>query len=185
MKEKFKIVVVLTLVCILSGAGLSVCFKKLYPKIKENQKELIRKALRLLVEEGSIFKERKIGNQILYEIYSPENTLLGYALISEGNGYQGKIKILVALKKDLKTLWGIEIIQSSETPGLGARITEKDFKEQFKNLVSVPQIKLTKTKKSMHNEIEAISGATISSQAVVKIVNKGIKKIKSLIGDES
>ncbi|MDH7605970.1 MAG: FMN-binding protein, partial [Melioribacter sp.] len=65
--------------------------------------------------------------------------------------------------------------------GLGTKITEEPFKNQFKGLQTFPQINWIKGKTPEEpNEIQTITGATISSKSVVAIVNNGIQKARSL-----
>ena len=105
---------------------------------------------------------------------------MGYTFLASGNGYQGEIDLMAGIKPDMKTLVGIEVLQSQETPGLGQEIDSKEFKEQFKNLAATPEITYVKNQKpSRPNEIEAITGATISSRAVVTILNEKIEDIRS------
>jgi len=106
----------------------------------------------------------------VYTIYSgddsnPEN-IIGYSFESSGSGYGGTIDILVSLK-DLETINGISIINHMETPGLGARIVEPSFTDQFKDVL-IQDVKLRKD----DGQIDAISGATISSLAVVNAVQQ-------------
>ncbi|RLF63124.1 MAG: hypothetical protein DRN33_04695 [Thermoplasmata archaeon] len=100
-----------------------------------------------------------------------DKTTIGYAFTAEGRGYGGPIDILIGLKPDNKTLQGIRIISQQETPGLGAKIVEASFLDQFSG-VSVDQVKLARN----GGKIDAITGATISSTAVVKGVRNAIEQ---------
>lgn len=181
MKQVLKIVGILTAVCMLSGFFLSYAYNKLSPKIEENQRKEIRENIFSIAEDGAYLEEEKKDGQKYYIIFNEDRNLIGYAVVGEGNGYQGKIKILIVLNSDLNALWGIQIIDSQETPGLGAKINGDDFRNQFKNLIILPQINLVKGKPESHNEISAISGATISSTAVVKITNETTRKLKEVL----
>jgi len=75
---------------------------------------------------------------------------------------------------------GIDILESQETPGLGAKIDEDLFKNQFRGKEKFP-LKLVKLKKPQEEEIEAITGATISSRAVVNLVNSLVEELKEFI----
>jgi len=118
----------------------------------------------------------------VYTTYSgndtiPEN-IIGYSFESSGSGYGGTIDILVTLK-DLETINGISIINHMETPGLGARIVESSFTDQFKD-IAIEDVKLRKD----NGQIDAISGATISSLAVVKAVQKTALEKVDLLKDK-
>ena len=89
-------------------------------------------------------------------------------------GYAGNIEIMVGVKPD-GTVNGIEILSQAETPGLGARITEPKFKDQFrgKNLQNADW----KVKKD-GGDFDQITGATISPRAVVKAIRMGLEFYK-------
>lgn len=88
-------------------------------------------------------------------------------------GYSNGLVLVVGIQND-GTVLGYEIAESSETPGLGTQIAEDDFKKQFagKNAASFAAVK---GKAKAGNEIVVISGATISSKAVVEGVNLALE----------
>jgi electron transport complex protein RnfG len=92
-----------------------------------------------------------------------------------GKGYGGDIDILIGLE-DETTIKGITIISQSETPGLGSRIAESSFASKFAGL-NIGDVAL----KQDGGQIDAITGATISSGAVVDAVRTAaMEKVKSL-----
>jgi len=79
----------------------------------------------------------------------------------------------------MNTMVGIEILESQETPGLGQEIASESFKSQFNGLKTSPDITYVKNEKpSKPNEVEAITGATISSRAVCAILNEKINELR-------
>ncbi|MDD3297149.1 MAG: FMN-binding protein, partial [Candidatus Omnitrophica bacterium] len=119
-----------------------------------------------------------------YELADAKGAAIGYAFVAEGQGYQGTIKILTGLDTSLENLLGIEILESVETPGLGQRINDEDFRKQFINLKVSSHIECVKSDTSDENQIKAITGATVSSRAVVNILNEEIEKIRPCIQKE-
>ena len=106
---------------------------------------LIRKAeteRAIFVVQADANKYKKIENIDfeLYEVFNDNNNSLGYALPYEGNGFQGKIRLIVGINKDLTNLYGLEVLEQVETPGLGTKVTETSFTNQFKNLLVTPEI---------------------------------------------
>ena len=86
---------------------------------------------------------------------------------------------MIGLTPGLKRITGLEILEQVETPGLGGRISEDSFLNQFKGISTEPQVNYVKNKKpEKPNEIRAITGATISSRSVVAIINKNIKAFR-------
>jgi electron transport complex protein RnfG len=82
-----------------------------------------------------------------------------------------------------KTIIGFEVLESKETPGLGDKIFKDiPFKNNFVELLTEPEIKFAKKgEKHNANEVEAITGATISSKAVIRLLNKSMKEWKEPI----
>jgi electron transport complex protein RnfG len=98
---------------------------------------------------------------------------VGYAFFQEYPGAQDKITIAGGVDPSFSTVTGVRIMKHSETPGLGAKITEADFLNKFLNL-PLADLKLSKEGGS----VDAITGATISSQAVIDALNEGIEAVK-------
>jgi len=95
---------------------------------------------------------------------------IGYAFIAKGKGYGGEIQTLVGIGKDFAVM-GITVMSNSETPGLGSKITLSSFTDQFKGLKS-NEVILSKD----GGQVDAITGATISSRAVTDSVKKELDK---------
>lgn len=106
----------------------------------------------------------------VYIIYE-DGEKAGYAFMASGSGYGGNIDILVGLDSGFG-IKGVSILSQTETPGVGNRITESSFTDQFKGL-SASDIAL----KSEGGKIDAITGATISSRAVVNAVKEKMVEI--------
>ncbi len=101
---------------------------------------------------------------------------LGYIMNAEPKGYGGKVSLVVAVASD-NTIKGVKVLKHSETPGLGANAGKPEFIDQYKGLSE--GIKVTKQKPA-DNEIQAITSATITSEAVTLGVNDCFDLIKSL-----
>jgi len=103
------------------------------------------------------------NNQIIFEF--------------KGNGLQGEIHGAIALMDDLDTIKGITIIKQEETPGLGGRIGETEFLGQFKNKKLFPELRIVRQgKASGINEVDGITGATLSCNALQEMLNSESKK---------
>ena len=99
--------------------------------------------------------------------------LVGWCLSVNAKGYGGNVAFIVGITKE-GTVKAINILNHSETPGLGAKSTEPEFYEQF-NDKSVLPLKVVKGAASNPDEIAAISGATITSNAVTSGVNSAVE----------
>ena len=179
MRNTLRMISVLTVVGLISGATLVLVYNYASPLILNNQKTESEKAIFKLFPEGKSYDEVTIEESAVFKMKDKNGKLLGYAFMADGNGYQGPIKMMAGIKADLKTLVGIEILDSQETPGLGQEITQDDFKNQFNGLTALPEITYVKNQKpTKPSEIEAITGATVSSNAVCSILNDRIKILR-------
>lgn len=99
--------------------------------------------------------------------------LKGYTITVSPKGYAGPVKMMVGLTTDGK-ISGIKIIEHAETPGLGALAPEPKFSGQFSGKPA-KELTVVKATPSADNQIEAITGATITSKAVTTGVNEAVK----------
>ena len=106
--------------------------------------------------------------------------VLGYVIsVTSHEGSQSDITLSVGIRND-GTLNGYSIISISETPGLGMLVQEKAFYSQFENK-SESSYTVVKTAPSADNEIEAVTGATISSRAVTNAVNASLVYFQTVL----
>ncbi|MBK8999699.1 MAG: FMN-binding protein [Myxococcales bacterium] len=113
-------------------------------------------------------------NPLVYRGLDEAGGLIGYAVPAEGPGFQDAVKILYGYDPKRRAVIGMEVLESRETPGLGDKIIfDPHFKANFVELKVEPKIELVKKgEKTAPNQVDAITGATISSRAVVTIMNK-------------
>ena len=182
--QAIKIVLALMIISAVSGGILATVFSITKEKIEYQEKQKIEKAILSILPQTKQVSETKIAAQILYECKNKNGEVAGLAFIAQGPGYQDLIKVLVVTNTDLSLIKGIEILESVETPGLGDKITKEEFKRQFENVPSA--LKLSKEasgKTDKETTIQAITGATISSQAVVDIINTKIEQLKNCLNE--
>lgn len=111
-------------------------------------------------------------NDVIRCAYNESDELLGYVLtMNTSEGYGGDISFTMGIRLD-GTLNGISILTISETPGLGMR-AEEVLKPQFMNK-NVEKFEYTKSGAAGSNQIDAISGATITTEAITNGVNAGL-----------
>ena len=124
-----------------------------------------------LYDEGAVSVDEETGESSVDQSFPA----VGYAFMTNGRGYGGKIGILVGLETS-RALRGIRVISHQETPGLGAKITNADFLDQFAGLVP-DQLVLARD----GGAIDAITGATISSRAVAEGVSAGLVDMSAIL----
>ncbi len=110
----------------------------------------------------------------LYKVYDAGHILQGFVCRATPTGFGGDIGLLVAMDKNA-TVIGVKVLYSTETAGVGSKVTEDRYLEQYAN----------KSGKLVLNEdIDAITGATISSKNVLTGVNDSMTTCRSLLGLE-
>jgi len=111
---------------------------------------------------------------IIYAGYNANKELLGFAIPGSEPGFQDIIGTIFGYDGSKKVIIGFEVLESKETPGLGDKIfKDADFQTNFTALAVKPEIiAVKKGEKQNPNEVETIAGATISSKAVVRLLNK-------------
>lgn len=181
MKKSHHMLLTLILVGILSSGALVGVYKYTKPLIQQNQQEALRKAIFQVLPEIESFETVVKDEMKIYKGFSASGELVGYAFVGEGPGYQGTIRIMIGVGPRIEQTLGIQILESVETPGLGQKINSSFFRDQFHQLDVTPSIELVKKEPTESNEVEAITGATISSQSVVDIVNRTVGKVQRLL----
>ena len=117
----------------------------------------------------------------LYAGYDSAQRLVGFAVPAQGMGYQDRIGLLYGIDPARRRLLGLRVLESRETPGLGSRIADDPaFAEPFRDLsldidaAGVPRPLGIARGKRQAGEIDGITGATVSSAAVARIVSDSV-----------
>jgi len=165
MREEKKYILILFLICFIAGLLLSFVYAITYEQINKRVKKELNITVKQFFPQTEITEELKSNEIIYYRVFDKEKNLLGYVFICETKGYTSTIKAIVGVEPSGK-IKEIKILEQNETPGIGTRITEREFLNSF----------IGKTKK---DKIDTISGATISSQSIIKAVKESLKEIFS------
>ena len=198
MNSTAKIIIVLTLITVISGAVLAVLDIYTKPRIDAYKNKVRNEAVyEVLPENVKVETITKTANEngedVEYTFYeaTKNNKIVGYAFQVAGGGFQSELVLMVSVTPDFSEIINAKILAQVETPGLGTKIEDDPsnkedpawFMHQFKDLMVNPKITYIKNvKPSKDNEIQAITGATISSAAIVRIMNTGIKNAKTILG---
>jgi RnfABCDGE-type electron transport complex G subunit len=175
---------VLTSAALISGTALALVYSALLPLIERNRQIALDRSLSALFQNAGTPEFELIDTEGL-QLYraSSDGAFIGYAVRVVTSGYGGPIRLLIGLGPELEQITGMEVVDHVETPGLGANIDSPDFKRLFQGLQPGQPISYVKSgsASSEENEIEAISGATISTRAVVSGVNRTLDKALQLL----
>lgn len=170
MLQKIKEVSVLFFVGITSAFLLSFVYKQTAPLISKYREESLKKSLNEVFPDSSVrFEEIKADT--LWKVLKGEK-YIGIVFRFEKKGYSGTIRPIVGVDSTGKVK-GVKIPKEelSETPGLGMKIAEESFLNQFNNL---PAEEIFLKKDKQQGKIDAITSATISSKAATDAVREGL-----------
>lgn len=145
------------------------------PKIAAISAENAANSRKIVLPDAKEFKEMSKDKIEYFEGKDKDGNTVGYVFTTtctdDHKGYAGEIKVITGIDKDGKVT-GIEFIKINETPGLGMNAKNDSFKDQFKGKTGV--VGVSKTGKS-DTEVQALTSATITSQAVTSAVNVALE----------
>lgn len=182
---------ILTLITLVAGGLLGMVYEVTKEPIAQQAEKEKQEAYKAVFEDADSFEvcveaddadlaayltengfEAQTVNEVM-EAKDASGETIGYALnMTTSEGYGGDISFSMGVKLD-GTLNGISILDINETAGLGMNATKDEFKGQFAGK-QVEAFEVTKSGAASDNEINAISGATITSKAITGGVNAGL-----------
>ncbi len=158
------------------------------PRIEQNKIAKINNLMSGLLPKAKKFElttelqiETAKGKKVRSNVYKgiAEGRCVGWAFNCEGPGFADKIELIIAVDEHFKKFAGYAVLASNETPGFGDQIKLSYYRKQFTG-APVGNFELVKTGEAekIDAEIVAISGATVSSESVIKIINNFIIPVK-------
>lgn len=190
---------ILMAITLVAGALLGLVYEVTKIPIAQAQEDAKQEAYRTVLADADTFvneegfkesKAQKILNKAGYvsddisEVVVGQDTsgeTVGYVItVTSHEGYGGDIQISVGIETD-GTVKGIEMLSISETAGLGMKATEADFKDQFKDK-KVEKFFYTKSGEEGDDKIDALSGATITTNAVTNAVDSALAYFQEELG---
>ncbi len=184
-EDIIKPVGVLLAICIIIPLALSVTNKVTAKKIAELENENSKKNMQSLVSADD-FEKCSDGGIEYYTAIKGGDTA-AYIFTESAKGYGGDVSVMTAVKPD-GTVAGVAILDvSGETPGLGQNAAKESFYSQYAGLKKGVSL-LKNGAKAENNEVDAVTGATITSTAVTRAVNAALddfEKVKgATVGEE-
>lgn len=174
MKPMLKITLSLAVICAIAAAGLAAVNQMTKKAIAINNQKEVQESLSFLFPQSERFDPVSFTNPSpessqkgkdfnILELYQAiqEDSGIGYVFKVETKGYGGEILLLIAISTQDQNMEGIKILEHQETPGLGSEITSSHFQDQFKG-------KSLSDPYEINQDIQALSGATISSKAIIR-----------------
>lgn len=187
MKSNIKLGAILLLITSIAGFLLGFANDLTRDAIIENSK-VSKEDLKLILPVATSIKEAGVeaSEEVseVYEAYNDGNEKVGYVFKLTTKGFHGPVDLVVAIDRNDKVS-GMKVLAHSETPGLGAKITEEKFTSKITNLPTEEDIEIVKTAPTKDNQVEGISGASVSSKAVGTAINDVIRFYKENIKGEN
>ncbi|MDY0220093.1 MAG: FMN-binding protein [Desulfobacterium sp.] len=191
------------LLAIIFGSSLAGVQAALGPKIEENKlKETLEKVpivilgqtaadelkskdqhLTITPNTVSVARQGVTKFYTLYRADFADGTTAGWVAKTKGQGYADRIELLVGMDQDGGRVTGLFILDQKETPGLGNKIVEDAWRAQYSDKSTSTPFTVVKLPRGGENEIDAISGATISSDAVTNLVNQAVSDLKHRVAE--
>jgi electron transport complex protein RnfG len=179
-------VIVLTSIGVVSGALLMSVNLLTKDRIAANkQREIEQAVIRVIPGTTASQKIYEEKNFTVYEGKNDQGQDLGLAILTTAGGFQDKILYIFGLNLPLTRISSLYVLEQKETPGLGAKVAdEKTFLQFWEDKDSTASLSLRKPAvekgKLAPSEVNTVTGATVSSKAVLASVNAALEKIKKL-----
>lgn len=201
MNKILKNTLIITAITLAAGIGLGLVYEVTKEPIAVAQENAKQDAYREVFADADSFetvevdtdaadaalKEAGLTSDVIDEVAEAKDgsgETVGYVITATSKeGYGGDIQITTGITSD-GTVNGISVLSISETAGLGMKATEPEFQSQFADK-QVEQFQYTKTGASEDGEIDALSGATITTNAVTNNVNAALVYFQSVLGGGS
>ncbi|MBU4252168.1 MAG: FMN-binding protein [Candidatus Omnitrophica bacterium] len=175
MKEMARYGLILAFICVVAAGLLATVNTLTGPKIiaaAQSEEQAALKEVMPLAVKFTAVKPPAAEEILYYKAFDAQGKLIGFVFKASGKGYSSVIETLAGIFPDGK-ISAIKVISLNETPGLGMRVTEDKFTAQFNRQSSLDL-----------SGVQAITGATISSRAVMNSVMKKAHEIKELIKND-
>lgn len=176
-----------------AGLAIVLVFQWAQPRIEEHRARVLAEAVREVLGEPEHYETRWIVDGRLRDSlpagadssavdrifagFAADGRLVGYAVPGEKPGYQDVIRLIFGYDPASGELLGMKVLENKETPGLGAKIaTDSTFVSEFEG--AEPPLEGVKEPTGAPHEVDMITGATISSTAVIDIINARLDALR-------
>lgn len=190
MKEISKLGLILLVICAVAASLLSLTYDVTIDKIlaqreltnQLSRQEVLPEADSFEAVDASVLEAVRSESELVVEIYEglSGGSLVGYTIKTMPSGFGGSVEVVTGIGSDGQ-ITGMRVGNHQETPGLGANATLPEFYGQYAGKSAETELTVVKAE-ATGNEIQAISGATITSKAVTNGVNLAVEAFKTVSG---
>ena len=187
---KFKDILVPTVtlfvICLIVSALLAGTNFLTKGPIADNELKKSQEAMAAVCPEAASFEEISSSDYQAYKALDESGETIGCAVTVTSKGYGGDVAVMVGISTEGETalgkVTGVEILSHSETPGLGANAANENFRKEYNQDITASGFSVVKDGTGGGDgRIDAITGATITSNAVTNAVNEAVNIYQSLI----
>lgn len=173
--------VALFVICLICTLLLALANNVTEPLIQELSKETEIESRMTVLDTATSFEDGN-GDGFTYATgYNDAKEIQGYVFVTTSKSYGGDIQVMTGVDTEGK-ITGVEILEINDTAGLGMNAKKDDFKARFKGLTSGLTIQKNSADPS-NNEVLALTGATITSNAVADAVNSALTNFEAITGN--
>jgi electron transport complex protein RnfG len=162
-----RLIIVLALISVGSGLFLALTYTYTIPHIEANAARDQEIAILETLPGAVSYQELEQTDFPIYKGLDSNGNIVGFSYVVEGGGFQGIIRMMVGVDPQEEKITGVKILNHSETPGLGARITEPVFLDQFAQ-------KSINDNFEVKGDVDGVTGATVSSKSVSAIIKQSL-----------
>lgn len=182
--SSMRLVVTLAITCLVSGAVLAAVYGWMNPMIEARRLERVMSVgLQGIFPDANSFTELSLDElpagveEPVYEVYDASGNTLGIYFTGNSNGYGGPIRMAIGVDPDSASLVAVRVLEQSETPGLGDKVTQDDFLAQ---LVDKPLSDPFR----IGDDVQGVTAATVSSRAVFDGASGMARNLLAALGVE-
>jgi len=165
------------LLSLVFGGGLAGIQVNLQDRIAANKLAETLDQIPRLVPGSTEGVADTVSGQTVYRALNAQGAA-GWVIPSSGQGFADRIEILLGVNAEATTITGVYVLDQKETPGLGNKIIEDEWRAQFAGKSTLNPLVAITSGKAAGNQIDALTGATISSESVCRIVNTTLQRLR-------
>lgn len=180
VKEVLKPAAILLLICAVVTFALAGANLLTKDQIEAQALAKAEESRKIVLPEADSFEPRNDGE---YYVGLTAGQVTGYVFETEAKGYGGTVKVMTGISAE-GAVTGVVILDHEETPGLGANAQKEEFRAQYKQSVTRRGISVVRYQTPGEGEIEAMTGATITSRAVTSAVNQAMNMYYTVAGGD-
>lgn len=180
-KEILKPTFVLFVICVLVSAALAGTNLLTEDKIAEQQEKKSEESRKIVLSVAESFTEQTTADGTVYHVGTANGETVGFVFETSSKGYGGDVSVMTGITADGE-ISGVVILSHSETPGLGANAEREEFRNQYEQPVPQGELEVVKYQTPAQGQVEAMTGATITSKAVTSAVNSAVELYREVKG---